>query len=224
MYSRRQFIKYGATIAVGGSAAMIISKLSRKSRSYYKIITPDNNTQLLLPDNAQRIIVYCHGVGETRNAPQTDVLKYPLILEMLANKWAILSSNAGGEDWGNAAAIAAYQNAIILGIYPVTNLANMFTTGFKANIKSAFGFSLDSDYATATAGHDPMLLSNSLFTGRKLKMWASYGDTIVARSANADALLNKLNGVATVQVVTATGDHGHTSHFDIPSAISFFNS
>jgi hypothetical protein len=111
------------------------------------------------------------------------------------------------------------------GVYPATNLANMFTTSFKAAIKTAFGFTLDSDYATATNGYDPNLLATSLFSGKKLRMTASYSDVTVARVSNTDLFYTKVNGTAaSIVKIDAIGVHGDTSHFLKNDIINFYNS
>ena len=111
-----------------------------------------------------------------------------------------------------------------IGIYPCCNLANLFTTAFKADIKTAFGFVDDADYATATAGHDPMLLSGALLGGRKMQLVASPADATVSKAQNTDAYNTAFNSLADITVVVASGAHGDPSHFDGDRDVTFLNS
>jgi hypothetical protein len=101
-----------------------------------------------------------------------------------------------------------------LGIYPVTNLADMYAGAFKTDIKTAYGIVNDSEYAAKTVGCDPMLLSSSLLAGRKMELVASAGDTTVSKTNNTDAFNTSFGAFASIRVITATGDHGDTSHFN----------
>lgn len=112
-----------------------------------------------------------------------------------------------------------------IGIYPVCNLAWCWTYGdvsWDSQIKSAYGFSDDADYGTATDGHDPFLLSGSLLNGRKMLLVASESDTVVTKDNNTDAFYAKYYGNADITVITASGNHGDTSHFNPMRDISFF--
>jgi len=111
-----------------------------------------------------------------------------------------------------------------VGIYPALSLANMFTTSYKAAIKTAYGFSNDADYATATAGYDPMLLSGSNLNHRKIELVASPSDVTVTKTDNTDAFNTAFGSLADITVVVASGVHGDPSHFDGTRDVDFFNS
>lgn len=113
----------------------------------------------------------------------------------------------------------------LLGIYPVCNLRNMFdAVTYKAAIKTAFNFSNDADYATATAGHDPMLLSGASLGGRKMELVASAADTVVSKTNNTTLYNTNFGALATITVITATGNHGDTSHFSPLRDVMFLDS
>lgn len=111
-----------------------------------------------------------------------------------------------------------------VGIYPALNLANMFTTTYKAAIKTAYGFVNDVDYATATAGYDPMLLSGTNLNNRKIELIASPDDITVTKADNTDAFNAAFGSLADITVIVASGVHGDASHFDGARDVAFFNS
>jgi hypothetical protein len=113
-----------------------------------------------------------------------------------------------------------------MGTYPVCSLSNLYSLGtYTADIRAAYGIAADgSDYAIKTAGHDPMLLPPGNWDGLRMHLWASYGDTVVPRSENADALKSLADGHATEDTtVTTTGNHGDPSNYDpqIPDLLAF---
>jgi hypothetical protein len=227
----------------------------------YTTVTPDANTQLLLPENPTRIVVYFHGAGGNEQEPLVPILDV-ITLEMIRNRWAVLSHYAHGDNWGNDVSLDDYTEAIAwakgytgvnrvdffaqsmggccslqmfaadpsvshwVGIEPVCSLANLYSLWAAPSIKTAYGFSDDADYATVTAGHDPMLLDNAGFAGKKMWFNASVGDTGVPKAANATALFTKLNGTAQITYdQSPTGEHGDPSHFaNVSGIINFLKS
>lgn len=73
---------------------------------------PSQPFLLLLPDeydgSAVPLIIYHGGTGETMSAPRTDTLKQTLITYLLSNGYAIVASNAHGNNWGNDASLADF--------------------------------------------------------------------------------------------------------------------
>lgn len=106
------------------------------------------------------------------------------------------------------------------GIYPVVSLSTEYSMMFKNQIDGAYGIK-GGDFAKRTAGHDPAVLPASSFRNVPMEAWASYGDTMVPRSRNSDALVK--HQVANLTLLTATGDHGDPSHFHPADVVAFFD-
>lgn len=141
-------------------------------------------------------------------------------------KWAIFSQSMGGLTGLQMASARPVNLVAWFGIYPVCNLANMFGNNagtYASAIRSAYGIEANgSDYSSLTSGHDPALYSGTLYARLPMRFWASYSDTVVGRTANSDSMQTLVAGsLAESTIVTCTGDHGHTSHFD-PQGVSDF--
>ena len=139
---------------------------------------------------------------------------------------AIFSQSMGGCSGLQAAAAGMTGLKAWFGIYPVCSLANMFggnAGGYAGAIRTAFGIAGDgTDYASKTAGHDPLLLSASAFSRLPMRFWASPGDTVVTKAGNSDPMAVLVAGSkAESTVVLCSGDHGHSSHFQ-PADVSGF--
>lgn len=110
------------------------------------------------------------------------------------------------------------------GIYPCTNLTNNYAQpGLTSGINSAYSISGGNPYATATAGHDPNLISASSFPNIRYRASASYSDTLVPRAGNWDLMATILSGKLEASTLDATGDHGHVSHFSAADVVDFFS-
>lgn len=138
-----------------------------------------------------------------------------------------------GESMGGLTALLCLADprfAAVKGAYlwmPVCNLRNMFdsTPAFKESIRAAYGIALDySDYGSLTAGHDPVLLSASLFDGKRLRFTASPDDTTVTKVDNTDMMRTLVTGHATeLGLVVASGVHGDISHYPDQDLVDFCN-
>jgi pimeloyl-ACP methyl ester carboxylesterase len=109
-------------------------------------------------------------------------------------------------------------------IYPVCNLANMYGTSYAAQIAAAYGIPGTGDYATQTAGHDPMLFTTTQLQRfiMPMRFTHSYADTVVARAQNTDLFKPIIAPYAPESgIVTTTGDHGDASNF-IPADVKAF--
>lgn len=107
------------------------------------------------------------------------------------------------------------------GIYPCCDLAWCYANGFDADIDTAYGID-GTPYATATAGHDPVLLAATKFDNLRMRFYASDGDLVVHKPDNTDVLRTLVTGHATeLALVTCTGTHGDPTHFR-PTDVSAF--
>lgn len=114
------------------------------------------------------------------------------------------------------------------GTYPVCSLSSMFAANagaYASSIRAAYGIAADgSDYAAKTAGHDPLLYAASAYPRVGMRFIASYGDTVVSRAANSDALSTLLSQwCPEYTVVNATGNHGDPSHYLDTDFADFFD-
>jgi len=119
----------------------------------------------------------------------------------------------------------------LVGFYgwaPACSLLDMYTTdplpGVTDSIKTAFGIAPDgSDYASKTAGHDPLLLSPMLFNGFKLRFVASPDDTIVVMADNTTPMVDLIDANAIeASILTVSGPHDDPSHINIADTLAFF--
>lgn len=110
-----------------------------------------------------------------------------------------------------------------LGTYPITNLADAWlTAAWKAQIKIAYGFADDADYAVSTAGHDPNLMAGALFTIR-FRFYASYADAAVLKVNNSDLMYATIGANALENcLVPCVGPHGDPTHFRPAEYVEFF--
>ncbi len=121
-----------------------------------------------------------------------------------------LSMLANSTDWPTAKGF--------YGLASVCSLSNMYGGGagtYEAQIEAAYSFADPTGYAAATAGHDPLLLTASLFNGKRLRFCASSADTVVDKAANSDAMSAHVAANATeFGIITHTGDHGSDVLFE----------
>lgn len=144
------------------------------------------------------------------------------------NKVVFLGQSMGGMT-GLLSLVDAYWEGIptpvqgFYGIYPACNLANVYANGFQTAIDAAYDIPGGGDYATQTAGHDPVLISSSEYAGKRLRFTASYSDGLIDRTENSDAMSTHVSGDATeYEVVTHTGVHGDPSAFLPSDIVAFF--
>lgn len=138
------------------------------------------------------------------------------------------------QSMGGLSGLLSLRNATFtvkgwLGTYPVTNLSNMYGAGagtYFASIETAYGFSGNANYAAATTGHDPNLLSASGFLVPKDRMYSSAADTVVAKASNATlmkAIFALDSHVNSNVLIDTSGDHGDASNFVPTEYVAFFN-
>jgi len=145
-------------------------------------------------------------------------------LNLLPQPFVIGESMGGIVTW-NAIAHGALKPIAVVGVYPVCNLADMYSKEtFVPTIQTAFDFTSPSGYSAATRGFDPMLYPPSLFVGIPIQIWASNSDGVVKRSENEDPFANRIKAAGgNILIHTSRGDHGDPSNFDARTVISFFS-
>lgn len=121
----------------------------------------------------------------------------------------------GGSMGGLATALAIPYAAVpnikaCITVDGVLNLANMHAApSYTSTVRTAYGVAADgSDYATKTAGHDPMLRPAADFGSVPWMINLTDADTAVVPSANGDAFATKIAATASeVMVVRHEGGH-----------------
>jgi hypothetical protein len=106
-----------------------------------------------------------------------------------------------GDSMGGAAAMLSFTGQTSIPLkgaalyYPVQDLA------FQHDFKLAMGVSIDAAYggsfALNGAGHNPVRLSNSTWSGKRFIWFASTQDTLVPYAQNTEAMRTLIAGVAT---------------------------
>jgi hypothetical protein len=151
------------------------------------------------------------------------------LYQHLRDRYPIGPIGFWGDSMGNQVALNALARRVIpavthYGTRPATNLRHAFDTGYTAPITAAFGIAGDgSDYATKTAGHDPMLRKGWEFRGVPMRFLASPSDTSIDKTLNADAFASLVGPYTTdVTILPTTGDHTDNSHFQPTDAVAFF--
>lgn len=156
-----------------------------------------------------------------------DIANLQMLWHSQLNLWPqpfVIGESMGGIVTWNAISHGALKPLAAVGIYPVCNLADMYTKDvFRPTIQTAYGFTSPSGYLSATRGFDPILDPPSTFVDIPIQIWASRSDRIVVRSRNEDPFAKAINAAGgSVTIHTSQGDHGDPSNFDAHAVIAFF--
>jgi hypothetical protein len=143
------------------------------------------------------------------------------------SRTVLLSQSMGGCSGLMVAARKTFGIKGWAGIFPVCNLRRMYDNNygglFTGQIKTAYGVAADgADYATKTAGWDPVLRPATDYAGLRMRFYASPSDTVVEKAYHTDPLVTLVTGQATECAVQAcVGDHGDPSHFQAADLVTF---
>lgn len=181
--------------------------------------------------NAGFILAAGDATGMSNTGQQSCIDEYLRIYRYCRDNLAISSVIIIGASAGGLGALNLIQRRLIpgiagfIGIYPVVDLAAWYVAS-GVNVKANFGIAADgSDYATKTAGFDPMLADNANYAGIPMWLEGSPADTVVSKTVHMDAFAAKVAGVVPELVTTATtGEHGDSSNYNttqIASLLAF---
>jgi pimeloyl-ACP methyl ester carboxylesterase len=190
---------------------------------------PNENTVLTALLNAGYVVMSA-GYGQTAWGNPVSVSQNVAAIQYVIDRYNvfarpyIIGQSMGGMVGFNTVIVGGVTPAAFAGIYPASNLRYQYDHGFTAAIEGAYGFSGDANFDSATNGYDVLNDNPPLnFRGLAIKIWHSYGDTVVPRIPNSDALKTLAEqGGASVTIVTSTGDHGDASSFDGVGIVDFF--
>lgn len=195
-----------------------------------------NNTQMrmattinALLDDGWLILSFNGGTNPTHWGNPTSFTSVQNALTWLKSIFHVTTVVCLGQSMGGLTSLRAVCQLPGItrwyGIYPVCDLDAIYTAGlFTAGMRTAYGVSDDPGFAAASVGCDPMLFTLSQFNGKRFRMTASSGDTIVPKADHSDALAARITGNCdSVAVVSVSGDHGDASAFIPSDIIAFFN-
>lgn len=114
-------------------------------------------------------------------------------------------------DIDNLAAWASFDGAV--------SLSYAYGKSYQAAINTAYGIP-PAEYATATAGHDPVLKDAADYAGQTVFLAHSTEDTSIEKVYNSDVLYALINPVADVTYTATTGSH--STEFLETEADAFF--
>lgn len=179
---------------------------------------------------AAGFIVASAGAGSTWGA-QAALDAYYALYQYVRDTYAIGATVLYANSMGSIEALLSLAERRIPSVAayaatsPTANLASVYTDGsasavsealalgageFTTTINTAYGITgtAPNDYATLTAGHDPLLKAGSAFRGVPVKMYAATDDYQVLKDKNADPLLALVAPFSPDATVTAmTGGH-----------------
>lgn len=109
-----------------------------------------------------------------------------------------------------------------LGTYPACSLQWMYDHGFSSLINTAFNIPGGGNYATQTSGHDPLLLSGSLFN-KRMRFYAGPEDTVVTQAGNSTPMQSLVAATAIEStIVECDGEHGDPDYFRPVDYVDFW--
>jgi acetyl esterase/lipase len=157
-----------------------------------------------------------------------DVANLQMLWRSQLNLWPrpfVVGESMGGIVTWNAISHGALKPLAAVGLYPVCNLADMYTKSvFAPSIQTAYGFASPSGYPAATKGFDPMLDPPSTFADVPIQIWVSRSDRVVVLSRNEAPFAKAINAAGgSVVIHISRGDHGNPSNFDAQAVIAFFH-
>jgi hypothetical protein len=142
----------------------------------------------------------------------------------------VMADSMGGEQILNAITHGAIKPKAFVGFCINTSLGWQNDPGLgnqASYVQTAYSFSDPAQYATATAGWDPLLASGSALANlvaTPTLLFASTSDTAVNKYANTDAYAALVNAAGgNVTVVTTSGGHLDPSNFPGAKVVNFFN-
>lgn len=138
------------------------------------------------------------------------------------SKLVFYSQSMGGETGLLTIAAATMPVRGWYGVFPACNLAEEYSLSFTTAINTAYNIPGGGTYAVQTAGHDPVLLSGSLFTIR-MRFTGSTADGTVPVTQNAVQMQTLVSPTALESfLLQSIGAHGDTSNFIPSDVVSFF--
>lgn len=157
---------------------------------------------------------------------------YQRLYRWAASYWQVTDVVLHGQSMGGLTmANIASRDAVprirgVVCIDAAVNLASAWaSTGFKPQIRSAYGIVEDATYSDVTTGYDPCLVDEQRFAGKRFFLSASPADVSIPKAQNSDLFHSRLVGVADdVVYVTGSGGHVEATNYFPNEAVAFLAS
>lgn len=154
---------------------------------------------------------------------------------VLLSTWAhaqfpITDTVLHGQSMGGLIMALIYANGTITdarGLVTIDGAVNLAvahaSASYRSAIRTAYGIASDgSDYSTKTIGHDPCLIDAGGYTGKRLLIEASTGDTAIPKTSHSDVFVTHITGYpAQLSRLTGTGVHVAVENY-FPEAVEAF--
>jgi pimeloyl-ACP methyl ester carboxylesterase len=157
-----------------------------------------------------------HGDNWGNDASLTDVVNAYNLMNALnsVSSVVLVGASMGGLDALLTAAKGNLPAGKTKGVYlidAVTDLSWAYTAnsnGFQTSINTAYGVA---SFAAIPAGHDPRnSFAASVYSGLRLRFYASTADATVAKASNIDPFASFVSAVATESATVTHNTSGHT--------------
>ena len=239
-----------ATDTIGGQSIMVLVPNSNSAAPYtgsptkvvlYAHGAGEDQTGLLSDSlkattvtallNAGYILAGTNARGDNWGS-QSAVDDYAALDKYVRDNYSVSNVVIWSQSMGGLAGLSALAQGKVkaigwLGTYPVVSLSNIYGLGaFTTAINTAHSItgSGSGTYANRTYGLDPSLFNGFAWRHVPMRMYASAGDTVVPKTANADALATLVTSCCRESVVVVcSGDHGNASHFQPSDTVAFFD-
>jgi pimeloyl-ACP methyl ester carboxylesterase len=241
------------TVVLGAAVACSADK--PESYDYFRVTVDGQQTLGISAKNAlvRAVVVFFHDAGTNEFAMAATQNRRDFTGKLVNAGFAVVSSYASGDAWGNAASQRnyVYVGGIAAGHYGTENIffladgmgavaaANLLATGPSARVRgfAAINPILDlSDVAARyksavasaypdgpTTAPNPMAMPVEDFAGKKMRFYLSPADSIVPADANARAFEARFASVADISIVECAGPHGDASCFQGDDIVKWFS-
>jgi pimeloyl-ACP methyl ester carboxylesterase len=199
------------------------------------------------------VVIFFHGVGGNEFTMTADQAHKDFAAKLVNAGFAVVSSNAGGDAWGNPASQKNYvylggaaaqhygtENLFFIaesmGAIAATNLLASGPTlrvrGFAAinpvlnlaDVAPQYRSVVDEIYPNRSADAvDPMKLPVEAFHDRKMRFYVSRTDSLVDANANAYLFKARFGDVADISVVDCSGQDGDVSCLRGDDVVEWFS-
>jgi hypothetical protein len=210
---------------------------------------------VLVPDHSKgELVLYAHGYGVRATALLSDVAFGGLAAGLVDAGYAVASSDAAGDAWGDDASVDAYAElaaaatartgatdvflvaesmgglaaARLVGERRIEGLrayAGIYPLCDLSSVYDDFRESVDAAYGSAVPEALAELSPVALDGAVPVLFWASPDDLTVDKERNADVCAAQVAADGGSAVVVETdGRHLDPSNFDLPGLLGFFDS
>jgi pimeloyl-ACP methyl ester carboxylesterase len=199
------------------------------------------------------VVVFFHGMDGNEFSVTSDSVHTDLTTTLVQAGFAVISSNAGGNAWGNlssqknylyagGAAAAHYSTENIFFVAESMGAiaaANLLAQGFSPRVKGFAAINPVFDMASASpqykqgidsmypnqsyGGVNPISLPTGAFKGINMRFYVNPDDAVVKPDTNALAFQNRFGSEADLSVVKCSGGPNDPSCFQGNDIVKWFS-